>query len=113
MATSGNLCSLALPARPSQQANSRPNRSASCGPRLENIFFAASTPDSAPNDYHAAVTGALALAPSGNARRTLAEDYERMVEDRILLDDAEPFAALLRRCQALADKVNAAVQGTA
>ncbi|MDP1649570.1 MAG: nucleotidyl transferase AbiEii/AbiGii toxin family protein [Rubrivivax sp.] len=79
----------------------------------KSIFFAESTPDGAPIDYGAAVTGALALAPSGNARQTLAEDYQCMVEDGLLLDGAEPFAALLQRCQALADKVNAAVRGSA
>ena len=36
-----------------------------------------------------------------------------MVEDGLLLDDAEPFDALLLRCQALADKVNAAVRADA
>ena len=76
----------------------------------KSIFFAESTPDGAAIDYRAVVTGALVLAPSGDARRALAEDYERMVEDGLLLDDAEPFDALLRRCQALADKVNAAVR---
>jgi hypothetical protein len=79
----------------------------------KSIFFAESTPDGATIDYRAAVTGALVLAPSGDARRALAEDYERMVEDGLLLDDAEPFDDLLRRCQALADKVNAAVRGPA
>jgi len=75
----------------------------------KSIFFAESMPDGAPIDYVAAVTGALDLAPSGDAQRALAEDYQRMVEDGLLLDDAEPFDALLQRCQALADKVNSAV----
>jgi hypothetical protein len=39
-----------------------------------SIFFAESTPDGAPIDYHAAVTGAPTLAPSGDARLTLAEE---------------------------------------
>ena len=30
-----------------------------------------------------------------------------MVDDGLLLDDAEPFDALLSRCQPLAEKVNA------
>ena len=76
----------------------------------KGIFFAESTPDGAPIDYHAAVTGALALAPSGDARQARAEDYRHMVEDGLLLDDAEPFEALLQRCQTLADKVNVAVR---
>jgi Nucleotidyl transferase AbiEii toxin, Type IV TA system len=73
----------------------------------KSIFFAETTPDGAPIDYRAAVAGALVLAPSGHARQTLAEDYQRMVEDGLLLDDAEPFDDLLQRCQALSDKVNA------
>lgn len=39
---------------------------------------------------------ALDLAPSGNARHALAEDYQRMVEDGLLLDGAEPIDALLQ-----------------
>jgi hypothetical protein len=41
-----------------------------------------------------------------------ARSLQRMVEDGLLLDDAEPFDALLQRCQALADKVNAATRGS-
>ncbi len=76
----------------------------------KSIFFAESTPDGAPLDYRAAVTGALTLVPTGGAREALAEDYQRMVEDGLLLDDAEPFDDLLQRCQTLADKVNASVR---
>ncbi len=36
-----------------------------------------------------------------------------MVDDGLLLDDAEPFDALLSRCQALAEKVNAKVLASA
>ncbi len=75
----------------------------------KGIFFAEATPAGAPIDYQAAVSGGLHLAPTGDAQRALAEDYQRMVEDGLLLDDAEPFDALLQRCQALADKVNAAM----
>ena len=74
----------------------------------KSIFFAESTPDGAPIDCRAAVTGTLTLAPAGDARQALAEDYQRMVEDGLLVDDAEPFDVLLQRCQALALKVNAA-----
>jgi hypothetical protein len=76
------------------------------------VFFAESTSEGDPIDYRAAVTGALTLAPSGEAREVLAEDYARMVEDGLLLDDAEPFDALLERCRALADKVNAMVRSS-
>ena len=78
----------------------------------KSIFFAESMPDGAPIDYRAAVTGALALAPRGDARTALAEDYRRMVEDGLLLDDAAPFDALLQRCQARAERVDAVARGS-
>lgn len=81
--------------------------------KYKSIFFAESMPNGEPIVSRAAVTGALNLAPSGVARKTLAEDYQRMVADGLLLDDAEPFDVLLQRCQALALKVNAAALGTA
>ena len=52
-------------------------------------------------------TGVLDRGPSGDARRALPEDYQRMVQLGLLLHEAEPFDALLHHCQALADKVNA------
>lgn len=78
----------------------------------KGVFFAESTPEGETIDYRTAVTGGLTLAPSGEAREVLAEDYAQMVEDGLLLDDAEPFDALLERCRALADKVNAMVQSS-
>jgi len=78
----------------------------------KGIFFAESTPEGEPIDYCSAVTGALRLAPSGEARKVLAEDYARMVEDGLLLDEAESFDVLLERCQALAEKVNAMVRAS-
>lgn len=77
----------------------------------KGIFFAEAAPDGTTIDYGAAVTGALVLVPNGDARTTLADDYQRMVEDGLLMDDAEPFDTLLDRCQTLADKVNAMVCG--
>lgn len=50
-------------------------------------------------------------APSGDAGKTLAEGHQRLVEDGVLLDDAERFDLLLQRCQALALQVNAAALG--
>lgn len=72
----------------------------------KSIFFAESAPDGTPIDYHAAINGELTLVPDGQARAALSEDYQRMVEDGLLLDDAEHFAALLERCRTVADKVN-------
>ena len=57
-------------------------------------------------DYHAAVAGALQLVPLGASLDVLADDYTRMVEDGLLLDEAEPFAALMASCQEIADRAN-------
>ncbi len=57
-------------------------------------------------DYEAAVSGGLQLVPDGVAREALAEDYERMVSDGMLLGDAEPFDALIERCADLEARVN-------
>ncbi|MCD0416956.1 nucleotidyl transferase AbiEii/AbiGii toxin family protein [Rubrivivax sp. JA1024] len=75
----------------------------------KSIFFAEAAPDGTAIDYRAAVTGALTLAPDGEALRTLAEDYRLMVEDGLLLDDAEPFEVLMARCREIAAKINARV----
>lgn len=77
----------------------------------KSIFFAESAPDGTTIDYGAAVKGALVLLPNGDARTALADDYQRMVEDGLLMDDAEPFGNLLERCQTLTDKVNARTCG--
>ena len=78
----------------------------------KSIFFAESTPDGVPIDYLAAVTGALELAPTGEALSALSEDYQRMVEDGLLSDGSEPFDALIERCEALAERVNAIARGS-
>ena len=76
----------------------------------KSIFFNESTPDGKLIDYREAVTGRLNLVPQGSARNTLADDYRRMVDDGLLLDDAEGFDELLKHCHIIADKVNAAAQ---
>lgn len=57
-------------------------------------------------DYRAAVTGGLRLVPAGEALTALAGDYARMVDDGWLLDDAEPFDALMDVCQSIEDRAN-------
>ena len=57
-------------------------------------------------DYEAAVSGRLELVPTGPSLAALADDYTRMVDDGLLLDDAEPFDALMHCCQAIANRAN-------
>lgn len=73
----------------------------------KSMFFAENDTDGKAIDYHAAVSGALRLVPESKALTTLAEDYRQMIEDGLLLDDAEPFEDLLALCQAIQDKANA------
>lgn len=73
------------------------------------MFFAEKAADGSPIDYAAAVQGNLQLVPSGRAAKTLAADYARMVDDGLLLEDAEEFEALIERCAGMCARANRAV----
>lgn len=72
------------------------------------MFFAERDGAGTTVDYNAAIEGHLVLAPQDGARDALAEDYRRMIEDGLLVDEGEPFDALMERCEALANRTNAA-----
>lgn len=74
--------------------------------RHKGMFFAEKAADGTPVDYEAAVTGQLLLVPGGEARAALASDYEHMVEDGLLLEDAESFEVLIERCKDIAERAN-------
>ncbi|MER9215855.1 nucleotidyl transferase AbiEii/AbiGii toxin family protein [Mesorhizobium sp. M0663] len=76
--------------------------------RHKGMFFAEKAADGSPIDYVAAVNGGLQLVPGGDASKALQEDYGRMVEDGLLLDDAEPFEALMAHCADIAARANRA-----
>jgi Nucleotidyl transferase AbiEii toxin, Type IV TA system len=57
-------------------------------------------------DYNRSTAGELHLVPQGDARAALAADYERMVADGLLLDDAEPFDALMAQCATIEELAN-------
>lgn len=73
----------------------------------KSMFFAEKDTHDNAIDYHAAVSGSLRLVPENGALATLAKDYGHMIEDGLLLDDAELFDALLARCRMIQDKANA------
>ena len=51
----------------------------------------------------------LEIAPQVDLlAKALAEDYARMVDDRLLLEEAEPFDALMARCADMAARANGA-----
>lgn len=72
------------------------------------MFFAERDAARRPIDYSAAVSGGLTLVPEGAARAALADDYVRMIEDGLLLDEAEDFDALMARCADIAARANVA-----
>lgn len=72
----------------------------------KTMFFAEKAADRRPVDYAAAVNGALRLVPAGDGLKALEEDYARMVDDGLLLQDAEPFEALMARCADIATRAN-------
>lgn len=78
--------------------------------RHKSMFFAEKAANGEAIDYETAVGGKLQLAPSGEARAALATDYARMLEDGLLLEDAEPFEALIDRCSDVAERANDAAR---
>lgn len=74
--------------------------------RHKAMFFAEKAPDRSQIDYAAAVNGSLQLAPAGDGAKALEEDYARMIEDGLLLEEAEPFDALMERCAEITARAN-------
>jgi hypothetical protein len=74
--------------------------------RHKTMFFAEKAADRSQIDYAAAVNGGLQLVPAGGGAKTLAEDYAQMVNDGLLLEDADPFEALMERCADIAARAN-------
>jgi hypothetical protein len=74
----------------------------------KSMFFAEKAADRSPIAYDEAVKGKLLLTPKGDGQKALKEDYSRMVDDGLLLDDAEPFDELLEQCARISEKANSA-----
>ena len=72
----------------------------------KSIFFAEKNTQGDAIDYHAAVTGKLRLVPNKSALTNLATDYQHMVDDGLLMDDAEPFDVLMAQCLEIQQKAN-------
>ena len=70
------------------------------------MFFPEKAADRSLIDYTAAVNGGLQLVPAGDGAKALEEDDARMVEGRLRLEDAEPFAVLMARCADIAARTN-------
>jgi hypothetical protein len=82
-------------------------------PEILVEFGARSTGEPAENDaagnridYEAAVSGELQLTPDGPARAALADDYNKMLADGMLLDDEAPFEVIMTRCAEIESRAN-------
>jgi Nucleotidyl transferase AbiEii toxin, Type IV TA system len=71
------------------------------------IFFAEKDKAGNAIDYQQAIGGGLLLVPQAETLEILTKDYQGMVDDRLLLDDAQPFEQLLAHCKAIQEKANA------
>lgn len=69
-------------------------------------FFVEKDADGLVIDYLAAATGDLRIVPDAGARAVLAQDYEAMLADDVMLGDAMSFEDLLAACADLEAKVN-------
>lgn len=76
--------------------------------RHKAMFFGEKTADRSQIDYASAVNGGLQLVPAGDGAKALAEDYTRMVDDGLLLDEAESFETLMERCADITTRANSA-----
>ncbi|MFC3727159.1 nucleotidyl transferase AbiEii/AbiGii toxin family protein [Neoaquamicrobium sediminum] len=76
--------------------------------RHKAMFFAEKAVDRSQIDYASAVNGGLQLVPVGDGAKALEEDYARMVDDGLLLDEAEPFETLMERCADITARANSA-----
>jgi len=79
--------------------------------RHKAVFFVENDAHGERIDYEAAVTGGLQIVPSGAAHEMLADDYAKMLAGGMLLDEGEPFDALMERCAAIEARANATQPG--
>lgn len=72
----------------------------------KSMFFSEKNSAGALIDYVAAVSGGLRLVPGDKALTSLSLDYARMLDDGLLLGEAEPFEKLLEQCRDLEARAN-------
>lgn len=80
--------------------------------RHKSAFFPERDSEGGWIDYLRSVNGRLHLVPEGGALASLAGDYERMLADGLLLDDAEPFDELMMSCARIEKLANASSDGS-
>ena len=64
----------------------------------KNSFFAEKDASGNRIDYLQAVRDGLKLVPTGTAYDALRADYQRMIEERLFLDEADSFEEMMTKC---------------
>lgn len=78
--------------------------------RHKNAFFRERDGGGDDIDYTVAVSGGLQLVPDGDRLTLLANDYQRMVTDGLLLSAPLSFNALIDRCSDIQNRAHAAAR---
>lgn len=73
------------------------------------MFFRMKAADGSVVDYEKAVKGGLCLIPAGENLDALRNDYQSMVDEGLLLEDAHDFDELIAHCTALQQEANAVI----
>ena len=74
--------------------------------RHKSMFFRERDAEGRWIDYETAVSGGLQLVPDGALYDAIAADYDRMVRDGMLLEDAERFEEVMNRCAEIEARAN-------
>lgn len=74
--------------------------------RHKSVFFIEKDASGTEIDYLAAVSGDLRLVPTGAAATELAKDYNDMIQDGLLAEDAPALEHILDRCREIEQKAN-------
>ena len=74
--------------------------------RHKSFFFIEKNSVGVNIDYERAVRGQLKLVPEGDALAALAEDYNKMIADEVMLGNALTFEQLMRACSEVEIRTN-------
>lgn len=76
--------------------------------RHKSLFFIEKDAAGQVVDYAEAISGRLRIVPDGQARLAVAEDYQAMLADDVMVGDAPSFDKLLQACADLESALNKA-----
>ncbi len=72
----------------------------------KSMFFRMKAADRSIVDYKAAIAGGLLLVATDQDLEALRTDYQAMIEEGLLLQDAHDFDELIAQCTALQEEAN-------